>query len=477
MGGQLSFAQSDKNLVQNDLSLDFLRHLQFSQEAPETPWFPAGLFAASSSRIAVTEVLNDTYCLVGTEPVFCAKSPASMKRPFGFGSAGEKAETGAAATCFDMVFAETTKLCRAIISLYNKPQSNIKTFLSKAPKKSFFRYECMVFNTKVLQYSSDMDSVSKEINRLLNLVSRSFALCIPKLPKAVRSEIGNFYLLFRYADSIEDSDIALSGKKKYFRRFLECLKKEDRFAVLALSKELLPKIRAKNDQELFHSFEKVFLQFEGFDKKSKEIALRWLTEMVRGMQMYSKKEIENFLDLDNYCYYVAGTVGFFGTEICDHKFGLNKFDLLISKARDFGLLLQKVNIIRDFSKDYVNGKTFWPKMLFKKHRLKVSDAFVDKNAEKRKLILKEMVESAEQHIDSTLEYLKNLPVELRFACAIPFYMAVPTLAKCSGNDEIFDTHKNVKIGRTQTYKILSDIEKNAGSDKFLEDYLHALNEK
>ena len=136
-----------------------------------------------------------------------------------------------------------------------------------------------------------------------------------------------------------------------------------------------------------------------------------------------------------------------------------------------------MNIIRDFSKDYVNGKTFWPKMLFKKHRLEVSDAFVGKNAEKRKLILSEMVQSAESHIDATLEYLKNLPVELRFACAIPFYMAVPTLAKCSGNDEIFDTHKNVKIGRTQTYKILSDIEKNAGSDKFLEDYLHALNEK
>ena len=335
----------------------------------------------------------------------------------------------------------------------------------------------MFFNTKVLQYSSDMDSVSKEINRLLNIVSRSFALCIPKLPKAVRSEVGNFYLLCRYADSIEDSDIALSGKKKYFRRFLACLKKEDRFAVLALSKELLPKIRAKNDQELFRSFEKVFLQFDGFDKKSKKIALHWLAEMVRGMQKYSKKEIENFLDLDNYCYYVAGTVGFFVTEICDHKFGLNKFDLLISKARDFGLLLQKVNIIRDFSKDYVNGKTFWPKALFRKQKMEVKGAFEKSNAEKRRIILQEMVESAESHIDSTLEYLKNLPVELRFACAIPFYMAVPTLAKCSGNDEVFDAHKKVKIGRAKTFKILSDIEKNAGSDRFLEDYLYALNEK
>lgn len=318
---------------------------------------------------------------------------------------------------------------------------------------------------------------NQETNRLLNLVSRSFALCIPKLPIKVRYEIGNFYLLCRYADSIEDSDIALKDKKKYFARFLACLKKEDLTGLEALNKEIVDKIRNKNDQKMVKNFSKVFLQFAGFSEKSKQIALKWLGEMTRGMLRYSKKEIENFLDLDNYCYYVAGTVGFFVTQICDHKFGLNKYDLLISKCRDFGLLLQKVNIIRDFSKDYSNGKTFWPKALFKKHELEVKDTFVDKNFEKRKLILQEMVNSAEQHIENTLEYLKNLPVELRYACAIPFYMAIPTLAKCNGNDEIFDSGKNVKIGRIETYKIISNLEKKAGSDQFLKDYLCKLNSK
>lgn len=244
-----------------------------------------------------------------------------------------------------------------------------------------------------------------------------------------------------------------------------------------LNKEIVPKIRYKNDKQLAKDFKTVFKQFVAFDHKSKQIALKWLKEMTKGMLKYSKKEIENFLELDNYCYYVAGTVGFYVTQIADHKFGLNKYDLLIAKAKDFGLLLQKVNIIKDFSKDYEAGKTFWPKSLFKKHNIKVQDAFTDKNAEKRKQILEEMVKSTEPHIKSTLEYLKNLPIELRYACAIPFYMAVPTLVKCYGNEEIFDTSKNVKISRVQTYEIISNIEKKASSDKFLEEFLNKLNEK
>ena len=195
------------------------------------------------------------------------------------------------------------------------------------------------------------------------------------------------------------------------------------------------------------------------------------------MLKYSKKGIENFFDLDNYCYYVAGTVGLYVTQITDHKFKLNKYELLISKARDFGLLLQKVNIIKDFSKDYKNGKTFWPKILFKKRKMKVSDAFSDKNTVKRKQILEEMVKSTEPHIKSTLEYLKNLPVEIRFAYSIPFYMAIPTLIKCYGNEEIFDTQKKVKIGRMQTYKIISNLDKNVASNELLENYLCSLNAK
>src|SRR3989338_11687700 len=271
---------------------------------------------------------------------------------------------------------------------------------------------------------------SDHTDRMLKLVSRSFAICIPRLPKKVRSEIGNFYLLCRYADSIEDSTLNLKQKKHYFRLFRRVITNEDFAQLEQLNMEIMPYILSENDKTMVRDFGKVLKQHMQFDQKSKDIAVHWVSEMMKGMQKYSKKEIKNFLELDNYCYYVAGTVGHYLTEIFDHKFELNCYDELLERAKDFGMLLQKVNIIRDFTKDYKEGRIFWPKELFEKHNIKVEEVFLPENKAKSDLILREMVESAEKNVKNSIEYIEKLPPEVRAVCAIPLYMAIPTLLKC-----------------------------------------------
>src|SRR5271166_2108694 len=44
-----------------------------------------------------------------------------------------------------------------------------------------------------------------DIDRLLILTSRTFALAIPELPEPLRREVGVAYLLFRIADTFEDA--------------------------------------------------------------------------------------------------------------------------------------------------------------------------------------------------------------------------------------------------------------------------------
>lgn len=316
-----------------------------------------------------------------------------------------------------------------------------------------------------------------QTNRLLQLVSRSFALCIPRLPKKVRNEIGNFYLLCRYADSIEDSKAPHRKKRVFFKRLARSLKNNDAIALRELNREVIHWVESENDKKLVKEFEGVFGAFQKFDKKSKKIAIRWLREMTSGMLKYSKKEIENFLDLDSYCYYVAGTVGMYITEISDHKFQLNRYRELKSRCKDFGLLLQKVNIIRDFSKDLAQGRVYWPKELFRKYSVEKNNALDGKNIEKKQEMLKEMVQKTEPHIKSCIEYLERLPRELQLVWAIPFFMAVPTLLKCYGNEEVFDQFKKVKISRAQTLEIISKIEKNAGKEHFPQNYFLDLNRK
>lgn len=318
---------------------------------------------------------------------------------------------------------------------------------------------------------------SSQSSKLLELVSRSFALCIPKLPSAVRGEAENFYLLCRFADSIEDSGLPARKKRIFFNRFARFLKNNDQVAMEELCTQVLPHVVNYNDKELVANFSEVFEVFQGFDKKSRRIALRWLSEMMKGMLKYSKNEIESFLDLDNYCYYVAGTVGLYMTEICEHKFGLKKYIELRARCRDFGLLLQKVNIIRDFAKDFSEGRVYWPNELFEKYGVEKRRIFEEKDSEKKKLMLAEMVESTQGHIKNTIEYLEGLPVELRAVAAIPFCMAIPTLMKCDGNEDVFDASKKVKLSRAETMQIISQVELKAKKDSFAADYFTEMTRK
>ena len=309
--------------------------------------------------------------------------------------------------------------------------------------------------------------------RLLKLVSRSFSIAIAMLPKKVKKNIGNFYLLCRYADSIEDSNLPTEKKAETFKKFIFSVKKEDVMGVREVSKEILPFVIYENDKKMIKHFGRVMKEFVSFPKKDKEISKKWLTSMARGMQKYSKKDIENFRDLNNYCYFVAGTVGMYLTELFEYKFNIARKVELSKRAKDFGLLLQKVNIIRDFSKDYKEGRVFWPKKLFAKHNVTVDNVFNEEHSVARQKILAEMIKSTKKNIANSIEYIEMLPkgeTMLRASCAIPFCMALPTLMKCEENEKIFDTKEKVKIDRDEVAKILLMIKNNLGETSFIRDY-------
>lgn len=314
---------------------------------------------------------------------------------------------------------------------------------------------------------------SDKTEKLLKLVSRSFSLCIPLLPQSVRGDVKIFYLLCRYADPIEDSKLNQEQKNYFFKNFIKVIKKEDNLGLEKLNKELLHSVICKPDKKMIKSFYFVLNEFSLQDNKTKKISLKWLKTMIKGMKKYSKKEIDDFRDLNNYCYFVAGTVGLYLTDIFEYKFNIKKDKNLIKKAKEFGLLLQKVNIIRDFSKDYKEGRIFWPKKLFKKHELSTACVFDKKNSIARKKILKEMILSAKKNVKSSFDYIKTIPqneIGLRTFCAIPLFMAIPTLSKCDENEDIFSSNEKIKIDRTQTLQIIHSIKKNIGNDDFIQEY-------
>ena len=134
--------------------------------------------------------------------------------------------------------------------------------------------------------------------------------------------------------------------------------------------------------------------------------------------------------------------------------------ILLDNERDFGLFLQKVNIIRDFREDILdNEKIFWPGFLFEKYELKPSELLLQENEDKTMEILEAMLDNACQHIEPVKAYLNAIPDEyagFRAGAAVNFAMGVGTLETMRNNNEVFYGERPVKITHEARDNILSD---------------------
>jgi farnesyl-diphosphate farnesyltransferase len=156
---------------------------------------------------------------------------------------------------------------------------------------------------------------------------------------------------------------------------------------------------------------------------------------------------------DLYCHYVAGLVGEGLSRLFSES---GKESPLLGKqltlSNSMGLMLQKVNILRDFREDVDQGRLFWPKEIWGKYAAEPLDLTLLENADKARWALSEMTVDALQHATDCLDYLSLLKNQSVFNfCAIPQVMAVATLDLCFGNLEVFQ--RNVKIRKGQMAQV------------------------
>jgi len=122
--------------------------------------------------------------------------------------------------------------------------------------------------------------------------------------------------------------------------------------------------------------------------------------------------IKTFKELEEYCYYIAGTVGFMLTDL----FTINCKEIteeiyryLKDRANDFGLALQKVNILKDIKDDLKRGWCFLPEEILSKRGIKVEDIFKQENGALIFDVLSPLFESLRKDLKSGFEYLITIP--------------------------------------------------------------------
>ena len=315
---------------------------------------------------------------------------------------------------------------------------------------------------------------------ILPLVSRTFSLNIEQLEGDIFKTVLLGYLLFRIADTFEDT-IYQDEKEKIadLRDFSEIFKGDkDLSHRLKLYESL--KFRWKessNEKSLTENGHIVLRCYFDLRDAYRKIIDPLIVETSEGMLEFQKRKLQSnsktfqladIKELEEYCYYVAGVVGVMLTKIFCHSESVKKQKSELEKFQiHFGIALQLINIIKDYQKDIGRGWCYIPHSITKEYQIEIN-AIKTLSTKQRQGVTNSVLPFIIPYLDSTLEYIKLLPLEersIRMFCIIPFVLGYRTLSKIAqmeGN----------KISRQEVGDIIHTSDTFAQSNSFLEeDYL------
>jgi farnesyl-diphosphate farnesyltransferase len=294
-------------------------------------------------------------------------------------------------------------------------------------------------------------------SRILQGVSRTFALTIPVLPRPLSRVVSNAYLLCRIADTIEDDKYLPVDKKSEFSKcFINVVAGQEPAA--DFSTRLYPLLSQEtpvDERDLILHTSSVIRISHSFNKRQQAALQRCVSIMSDGMTRYQETDVRHGLadqvDMDQYCYYVAGVVGEMLTELfCDYSPAIDKNrETLMQLSVSFGQGLQMTNILKDIWDDQDREMCWLPREIFREYGADLDRLAPDVNDRGFQQALGHMVGIARSHLEHALRYTLLIPAEetgIRRFCLWALGMAVLTLRRINANRSYTSGH-DVKISR------------------------------
>jgi phytoene/squalene synthetase len=275
----------------------------------------------------------------------------------------------------------------------------------------------------------------------LDQVSRSFAFCIRRLPQPLGRWVGLTYLICRILDTVEDTQWDdLNKQNEMFELFEAAIAHEDaceRLRGWEKSFGSLP----PGEWDVLRDAHLILRDLHELPDSVRHSIRDLVLSMASGMQHFLKENkkgnafrLSSLGEVNQYCFFVAGLVGEALTNLVssvEPKFQASVANLL--RAHHFGLFLQKVNILKDQSKDEGEGRLLVPS--------------------------REQVErSASSDAREALEFLCSIPenqVEFRQFCGWSLFLGLETLIFSRAS---FLKRIAMKISRPQTEKLLAHVD-------------------
>lgn len=314
---------------------------------------------------------------------------------------------------------------------------------------------------------------------MLRAVSRTFALSLERLPGQVGEALSIAYLLLRVSDYLEDNDHMPVARKVELLQLWEAVL-AGREPVEALTTQLAEDDPCA-DAQVARQADEVLQMLEALPREVRAILLAHVRDSTLGMARWQAHGpvIHHEADMDDYMHEVAGRVGYLVTDIFAwHSRSIHQVkEQLMPLAREFGLALQTVNVIRGLRKDYERGWIYVPEDFCAEVNLTPRELFEPQNQRAAMVVVERIARKAERHLQAGLSYIKALPPwqhHLRLACLWPLLFAIRTLALSRRN--INALASEAKITRQEVRKIVRDSTLWGWSNLWLDHYCHQLSQ-
>lgn len=317
-----------------------------------------------------------------------------------------------------------------------------------------------------------------QLRETLRNVSRTFAISIEQLPSGLREAVTIAYLLFRVSDCLEDHDeLDRVRKAELLRLWAQVL--ENSTPVTALTSALAHLDESDPEVYVARHADQLLDELHKLPESNQETILHHVHQTSLGMARWQEHGpyVETEEEMDDYMFEVAGRVGYLLTDLFGwySPFILKQKDKLRPLAREFGLALQTVNIIRGMRKDYERGWVFVPRTFYEPLGLTREGLFAQENQVEALQVIAHLADKAETHLQNGLQYIINIPpihYRIRLACTWPLFFAIKTLAV--SRDNIHVILNEAKITRAEVMGIIRNTTLMGWSDNWLRSYYSRL---
>jgi len=305
--------------------------------------------------------------------------------------------------------------------------------------------------------------------QILPTVSRTFALGIELMQTPLRDEIGIAYLICRILDTVEDTT-SIDAKKRIsvLHHAGDDLLRKAAWPAAAIEIQTLFGDTEKftgPDFELCRHCGQVLNAYFKLRPDVHPHLSGPIIEMARGMAATVTRELNNeglhiqtISDLEQYCYYVAGTVGKLLTAVFGHdrkSIDAKRMQLLESKSIAFGLALQVTNIIKGVMDDSRRGVSYFPQQLLGQSGVTLKTLAADPNSAQAKKAVQGLVSVTLIWMDAAVEYTLAIPEkeqDIRLFCALPIVFALRTLRLAMHSNSVF-SEDALKITRAEVAEL------------------------